>query len=255
MRRLLFFLLVALVVTAPAFAQATIQGRVTDSSGGAVPGADITLTATNYRRAVVTSAEGTYRVTGLAPDSYSVLVTLSGFCPARRDVVVIKDQAVEANATLSVAPATGPLWITLDTAYYWQHADVVVYLRIDEALEMKDWPAPTCGSIACTTYRATVLSVAKRRGDAAPLDRTFTFLQDYVGFFSGEPAYDKGDEFLAFLSWNPVWGTFVRLGGPPSLLPVKNGRVVARSAPGRDFNGLTVEECLAKLRALDSRKQ
>jgi len=108
------------------------------------------------------------------------------------------------------------------------------------------------GDRACTAYRATVLSVAKRHTGAGPDGHTFTFLQDYVG--SGESAYGTRDEFVAFLTWNAAWGTFVRVGGPTSLLPVRNGRVVDRSPQDRDINGLTVEDFLARLRVPGSGK-
>ena len=53
--------------------KAGIQGTVTDSSGGLVPDATITLTDNTTGKSQTTNAsgEGFYRITGLAPGSHS----------------------------------------------------------------------------------------------------------------------------------------------------------------------------------------
>src|SRR5215203_38088 len=61
--------------------RATLQGRVSDASGGVVPGA--TVEVTNVNTGVSTPAtsneEGNYRVPFLNPGTYRVAVTLDGF--------------------------------------------------------------------------------------------------------------------------------------------------------------------------------
>ena len=243
-------LILAVVLTATvAHAQGSISGCIADVSGSRLPGVTVTVLGAESQRQVVTQASGCYSFADLAPGSYAVRAVLVGFCPGNRDkVVVATDSSPVVNFTLSVAALSGPLWLSMPLAYNWQHADAVVYLRVDDILETKGWPAPTCGFIACTGYRATALGVAKRHSEEGPNDGEFTFLQDYVA--SGEPKYGVGDEFVAFLAWNASWGTFVRSGGPGSMLPVRNGRVVSRQNQDEEFNGIKVEDFLAKLRAL-----
>jgi len=62
-------------------ARGTIQGRVTDSSGAAVPGATVEVfnLATGVATTTNTNAEGSYRVPFLNPGTYRVTVTLQGF--------------------------------------------------------------------------------------------------------------------------------------------------------------------------------
>ena len=60
-----------------------IQGTVTDSTGAALPGADVTATnvGTGLTRTVVTDSEGNYFIPELPLGDYSVKANLSGFGP------------------------------------------------------------------------------------------------------------------------------------------------------------------------------
>lgn len=75
---------------------ATITGRVTDETGGVLPGATIVLrnATTGRDRVVVSDATGQFVVDQLLPGSYGVSVTLSGFEPATRDAVDVGDGGV-----------------------------------------------------------------------------------------------------------------------------------------------------------------
>ena len=86
MRRTLRALVGVLVVLVPlnhAWAQTTAQinGTVSDSSGGVLPGATVTgvQTETGFRRESVTSTDGSYSLTNLPIGPYRLEVSLSGF--------------------------------------------------------------------------------------------------------------------------------------------------------------------------------
>src|SRR5882672_12827144 len=74
-------LLLFIVTTASAQFKAGIQGTVTDTAGGLVPEAKLTLTnsETGKTQEATGSAEGFYRFAGLAPGKYTVLVEKAGF--------------------------------------------------------------------------------------------------------------------------------------------------------------------------------
>jgi hypothetical protein len=59
----------------------TLQGRVSDASGGVVPGATVEVAnlATGVTTTTTSNAEGNYRVPFLIPGAYQVTVTLEGF--------------------------------------------------------------------------------------------------------------------------------------------------------------------------------
>jgi carboxypeptidase family protein/TonB-dependent receptor-like protein len=83
--------LLSLLIAVPASAQfnSTILGIVSDTQGGRVPGATVTVTntTTGQLRDVVTSNDGTYRVFSLAAGTYRVEVELTGFRKAQQDNV------------------------------------------------------------------------------------------------------------------------------------------------------------------------
>src|SRR5262245_30705285 len=67
----------------------TIQGQITDETGGALPGATLVLThdKTGRERTVVTDSQGRFSADQLVPGSYRLTVTLAGFETLTRDAV------------------------------------------------------------------------------------------------------------------------------------------------------------------------
>lgn len=68
-------------------ASATVQGRVTDESGGAIPGVTISVTspALQVPQSTVTDAGGNYRVVNLPVGAYRVTYELTGFQTSVRE--------------------------------------------------------------------------------------------------------------------------------------------------------------------------
>jgi hypothetical protein len=81
--------LVSVLMLFPALAHAqAIGGRVTDSSGGVLPGVSVAVRSPaliEQVRTAVTVRAGQYLIVDLAPGSYSVTFSLSGFSTLRRD--------------------------------------------------------------------------------------------------------------------------------------------------------------------------
>src|SRR5437763_8627596 len=61
------------------------EGVVTDATGAAIVGADITVrhTTTNRERSTLSDQTGRYRIAALAPGEYELLVKMMGFRPLR----------------------------------------------------------------------------------------------------------------------------------------------------------------------------
>src|SRR6185503_11003100 len=99
------FLLLPLI-SANAQFRAGIQGSVTDSSGALVPDATVTLTSkeTGAKQTTQTSGDGFYRITGLPPGTYSLVVEKSGFKKQSFENVVIN---AEDTRGLDVLLTTG----------------------------------------------------------------------------------------------------------------------------------------------------
>jgi hypothetical protein len=82
-----------------------IQGTVVDATQGAVPDAVVTATnvGTGIPRSSKSSSEGFYRISNLAPGTYSVRVQKTGFSPARLDGLVVDiTKVVKADFNLAV---------------------------------------------------------------------------------------------------------------------------------------------------------
>jgi hypothetical protein len=94
-RSLFQVLLFTLLTASAALAQvnrATLNGRVQDSSGGAIPGAAIvvTNTATNVSRQTTSNAEGYYSVADLIPGTYRLTANFKGFKRLEREGIVLQ---------------------------------------------------------------------------------------------------------------------------------------------------------------------
>src|SRR3954464_87971 len=77
-----------------------IYGTVTDSSGGVLPGVDVSLVSTSIGgqpRTTVTDSQGQFRFLNLDAGTYKVTTNLSGFNKMDRDVIV----STGVNATIA----------------------------------------------------------------------------------------------------------------------------------------------------------
>lgn len=95
-------LLLSIVATRPAFAQATagvIVGRVLgDSSGAPVAGADVSVPAIG--RTVRTDAEGRFRIDGLPGGALAVQIRSVGFAPLRAQATLLEGDTLRVDLRL-----------------------------------------------------------------------------------------------------------------------------------------------------------
>jgi len=113
-------LLVVLVTTiANAQFRASIQGTVTDTSGALVPGATVTVKnkETAKEETVTTSNEGFYRVSSLAPGSYSVTVEKAGYKKKVLESLSVSAEATQGlNLTLDVGDVSAVVTVSQESA-------------------------------------------------------------------------------------------------------------------------------------------
>ena len=93
------------------FAQfgASLQGTVTDPSGGVIPGASLTLKSNETQKTVTakSSDEGFYRFTGLAPGSYTLTAESKNFSKhVTENIAVQAEQSQGVNVTLQPGSVT-----------------------------------------------------------------------------------------------------------------------------------------------------
>ncbi|HVL69717.1 MAG TPA: carboxypeptidase regulatory-like domain-containing protein [Vicinamibacterales bacterium] len=104
---LLAILLAATAVSAQG-TTATLTGVVTDDTGGALPGATVTIRAieTDTTRVVPTDSSGRYRAPLLEPGEYEIVVELQGFQTTRRTGIKL---SIGQNLTVDLKLAVGQL--------------------------------------------------------------------------------------------------------------------------------------------------
>ena len=115
LRRLLTFLLVLPAALVLGQSTGQIVGSVTDSSGAAVPAAQIQLTGklTGVQRTLSSDAAGSFVVPDLRIGSYSLQATAPGFAPRTvADVKVEVSQTTTVNITLGVATAVNEVTVS-----------------------------------------------------------------------------------------------------------------------------------------------
>jgi len=98
-------------------ASSTLQGTVTDKTGAAVVGADVTVTntGTGVSRSVKTGSDGSYRVDALAVGYYNVSVTMQGFDTAKAQrVETLVGATTTQNFSLKIGSATESVEVTAE---------------------------------------------------------------------------------------------------------------------------------------------
>lgn len=121
----LLFLLCFLLTVHNADAQfsGTISGVVVDPSGAILPGASLSLrnVATGQERNAVSSQAGVYQFVSLAPGSYELSATMSGFSASRTTLTLQTNQTLNVPINMAIGSATQVIDVTsraplLDTA-------------------------------------------------------------------------------------------------------------------------------------------
>ncbi|MCX6636141.1 MAG: TonB-dependent receptor, partial [Acidobacteria bacterium] len=118
MRSFLYASVAILIATSCAPAQTTtaqLTGAVTDASGAAVPGANVTVTnvATGITRAISTSETGYYTAALLPPGNYGVRIEKEGFRAVTRSGIVLNvDQVARLDFSLEVGSVTEAIDVT-----------------------------------------------------------------------------------------------------------------------------------------------
>ena len=159
------FLLVALIWTAPAFAQSSvITGTVRDDTSAPLPGVvvELLIAGTGAQR-TATDDQGRYTFDGLVPGRAHLIFSLVNFASARRDVVV---------------PVAGTT-----------RCDVVLYLALSAEVtvtgkstftNLADAPDPT-RSLVGIAQSASQGAITARQLDARPIMRTGEVLETVPG--------------------------------------------------------------------------
>ena len=110
---------------AQAVAGSQVSGIVRDSSGGALPGAEVTIvkTDTGAMRTVFTAEDGSYVLPNLPVGPYQLKVVLQGFNTYLQDGIVLQVSTnPQINVTLGVGAVSEQITVTANTTMVETHS-------------------------------------------------------------------------------------------------------------------------------------
>src|SRR5436853_2444061 len=157
-----------LALTGLAYAQGTtgtINGRIVDPQGLAVPGATVTVTGPQGARTTVTDSTGRFTVPFLIPGTYNVKAELQGFKTIEQNNVTVRlEQTVDLPLTMQVGGLTETVEVTgaspvVDTQ------TTTVGANLDSAMLAR---LPVGRSLAETLYVAPGVSSGGGTGSSNP---------------------------------------------------------------------------------------
>src|SRR5689334_6303514 len=95
-----------------------VSGTITDNSGGGIPEATVRLNneATNIETVRTTNDSGGFTFVNVAPGTYRVRVSKTGFKEAETSVTVGVSQSVTVNARLDVGPVSETVDVTAESS-------------------------------------------------------------------------------------------------------------------------------------------
>lgn len=115
-RALLPALLGLVLLSSPAWAQATLAGTVKDNSGAVLPGVTVEASSPvliEKVRTAATDRTGQYRITDLPPGTYALTFSLAGFTTVKRDGVTVSGSGVvPINVELGVGALQETVTVT-----------------------------------------------------------------------------------------------------------------------------------------------
>ena len=153
----------------------SLSGTIKDQTGGAVPGADVTITnqGTNASQALVTGDVGTFRVTQLPPALYEVRVVMMGFQTyVARDVKVNVGEEHSLNVTLDVGELTSIVTVTAGVDLV-NTSDTSVSTTVQRR-QIQDLPLQARNPVSLVTLQAGTASNGNVPTSIAGLRPTYT---------------------------------------------------------------------------------
>jgi hypothetical protein len=115
----------------------SLVGNVTDSSGGAIPGATVTATQTetNLKREVVTNESGAYSIPNIPSGTYEVVVAVAGFQTFTTRDIIVTNRDVRVDAKLGLGTLEEALTVTATAAILQTENAAVQHIANAEQLQ------------------------------------------------------------------------------------------------------------------------
>lgn len=193
---------IAIALVALQLDSAPVTGRITDSQGGALPGAEVLVVCGGQRLTAVTDTSGAFHVSGVPPERCLVVASSSGFLPVRQTADFSRSTPPRLEFRLGVRPFQAEVVVAAsraeeDTTRVPQHATVVDRGELDRR--------PYVIVTQALKEEAGVLAQQTTASQGSPILRGFTgqrnlYMVDGVRFNTA--AWRDGPS--QYVSWLPA---------------------------------------------------
>ncbi len=149
-------------------ASTSLNGRITDPSGAAIPGARVTILRpdTGLARSVTTNAQGGYEFPALPPGNYRVTVRAHGFATTvQRSLELVVNEPATLNLALKVASSATTVEVQGTAAPLVNHTDATIGNAFTET-QIQNLPIPNRNVVALLSLQPGVVYLGNQPGIA-----------------------------------------------------------------------------------------
>ena len=193
-------ILLAFLGTAPlALAQTgRLAGDVVDETGGALPGAMVTLSGLGLSRAVQTDGAGAFVLDRLPAGTYTLTIALSGFSPGTREVVVAGDPVDLGRITLGIASFGDTVVVTASRSEV-RVVDAPVTTSVISSDTLEASPATNYGDVLRSVPGVNVVQLSARDVNVTSRQATGAVANSQLVLMDGRSVYL---DFFGLVLWD-----------------------------------------------------
>ena len=197
-----------------------VTGSVTTAEHKPLAGARVTLDSTRLHEDILTDAAGRFESAAIAAGSYNLKAELPGYVmESRSGVAVARGATVTADFVLRPACLEEGSYVDGGLPWALQAAQAVLHVRIGTASPADRWIAnDVC--VVGIDHTATVISILNMGQDSASIPATIHIVKD------GRVPLGRGEEYVAFVRWEPAIGRYRPVAGPLFMFPVRDNKIV-----------------------------
>ena len=212
-------MVLACVLVAACGGSGRVTGQVKEIEAGPLPGVHVTIDGLRTHEQMVTDSSGRFELRNLAPGPYTVKAELPDYVMEAKDVALAR--GATANADFVLHPACLEEGSYVDGGLRWglQAAQAILYVRFTAVSEPDRWIVDD-QCIVGIDHTTSVLSILNMGADSGTIKKTIHIVRD------GRVGWNPGDEYIAFVRWEPAIGRYRPIAGPIFMIPVLDGKVV-----------------------------
>ena len=235
---------VACLVAASCGGSGRVTGTVKEIEAGPLPGVHVTIDGLKTHLETTTDSSGRFGFQELGAGSYTVKTDLADYVSDVKVVTLTRGGTLNSEFVLHPACLEEGSYVDGGLKWGLQAAQAVLYVRFVAISDPDRWIVNN-QCIVGIDHTATVLSILNMGPDSGSITKTVHIVRD------GRVAWKTGEEYIAFVRWEPAIGRYRPIAGPIFMIPVQGGRVEWDRTDAPDIrDGEPVNKTMAGLFAL-----